>query len=257
VLTFALMSSPGGSSNARGAARHQVPTLGLLAAATRAPVTIPREASVREAETQMLADDYSQLPVMTGGRTVHGMISWKSIGRAQVAGKAGPNVVDCMDDEIRVLPISMSLIDAVSEIIRHEVVLVKDHDRKITGIVTTTDLSENLRDLTHAFLLIGNIERQVRRLVGDRFNVQELRAFVPSNRSVEGVEDLSLGETVRLLQVPGNWTRLRLKVDAAIVLERLERVRKTRNAVLHFRTDPIDAAALRNLHSTESFLASL
>ncbi len=243
-----------GEASAAGSPRlHSLPT------ATRAPVSVSREDSLRHAETQMLLNDYSQLPVMTGDRTVHGLISWKSIGKAHVVGTAGPRVVDCMDPEVRVLSGDMPLLRAVGEIIQHEIVLVQDRAKKIVGIVTTTDLSVQLRDLTDAFLLIGNIERQIRRLMGNRFDLDVLRSFVPrdSSRVVQGVEDLSFGEYLRLLQVPEHWSKLGLKVDSTVVLKRLEQVRTIRNAVMHFRSDSINGIDLDSLRLTEAFLASL
>src|SRR5262249_52875632 len=161
---------------------------------------------------------------------------WKSIGRAHVVGKAGPRVADCMDAEVQVLAADMPLLKAVNEIIEHEVVLVRDHSRKIVGTVTTTDLSVQLRDRTNAFLLVGNIERELRRLIGNRFAVEVLRSVVApeSGRVVNSVEDLSFGEYLRLLQVPEHWSRLGLKVEADVMLKRLEDVRKIRNAVMHF-----------------------
>ena len=66
-----------------------VPQLQVLPAAKRSPLTVSREDSLRYAEAQMLLNDYSQLPVMSGERTVDGLISWKSIGQAHVVGKAG------------------------------------------------------------------------------------------------------------------------------------------------------------------------
>jgi CBS domain-containing protein len=235
------------------------PQLQLLPSANRAPLTVSREDSLRHAETQMLLNDYSQLPVMTGERTVHGLISWKSIGKAHVIGKAGPTVADCMDPEVRVLAADMPLLKAVNEIIRHEIVLVQDQSRRIVGIVTTTDLSVQLRDLTNAFLLVGNIERELRRLIGNRFDVEVLRSFVSpeSGRIVNGVEDLSFGEYLRLLQAPEQWSRLGLKVEADVVLKRLEDVRKIRNAVMHFRSESATRLDLESLHLTETFLASL
>src|SRR5262245_28785570 len=193
------------------------PRLDLLPAATRSPLSVSREDTLRHAETQMLLNDYSQLPVMTGDRTTHGLISWKSIGRAHVVGKAGPRVADCMDADVQILPAGMPFLKAVAEIIRHEIVLVCDKQRRIIGLVTTTDLSEQLRDLTDAFLLVGNIERQIRRLIGNRLDLAVLRSMVPSDsgRTVDGVDDLSFGEYLRLLQVPEHWSKLALKVDAA------------------------------------------
>lgn len=235
------------------------PSLDLLPAASRRPLSVSREDTLRHAETQMLLNDYSQLPVMTGDRTVHGLISWKSIGRAHVVGKAGKRVVDCMEREVEILASDMALLAAVGEIIRHEVVLVRDPQRRIVGLVTTTDLSMQLRDLTDAFLLVGNIERQIRRLMGNRFDLDVLRSFVApdSGRTVHSVDDLSFGEYLRLLQVPEHWSKLALKVDAGVVLKRLEEVRRIRNAVMHFRSNAISGIDLDSLRLTEAFLASL
>ena len=135
----------------------------------------------------------------------------------------------------------------------------KIRTKKVVGIVTTTDLSVQLRDLTDAFLLMGNIERQIRRLMGNRFELDVLRSFVPrdSSRVVQGVEDLSFGEYLRLLQVPEHWSKLGLKVDSTVVLKRLEQVRTIRNAVMHFRADSINGIDLDSLRLTEAFLASL
>ena len=161
--------------------------------------------------------------------------------------------------EPQVLAANMPLLKAVGEIIRHEIVLVQDGSKKIVGIVTTTDLSMQLRDLTDAFLLVRNIEGQIRRLIGKRFKPEVLRAFVPpeTGRIVHGVEDLSFGEYLRLLQVPEHWSKLGLKVDAAVVLKRLEEVRTIRNAVMHFRSDSVSGIDLESLRLTEAFLGSL
>jgi hypothetical protein len=73
---------------------------------------------------------------LTGRRTVHGLIGWKSIGRAHVVRTAGPNVGDCMDREVHVLPTDMPLLTAVNEIIKYELVLVQDQSETNVGIVT-------------------------------------------------------------------------------------------------------------------------
>ncbi len=157
------------------------------------------------------------------------------------------------------LAADMPLLLAVGEIIRHEVVLVGDKQNGVTGLVTTTDLSIQLRDLTDAFLLVGNIEGHLRRLIGRRFEPEVLRSCLApdSKRTVTGVTDLSFGEYLRLLQAPDRWARLGLKVDADVVLARLEEVRRIRNAVMHFRAETVNGVDLERLHATEAFLAHL
>ena len=95
--------------------------------------------------------------------------------------------------------------------------------------------------------------------MGNRFDLDVLRSFVPrdSSRVVQGVEDLSFGDYLRLLQVPEHWSKLGLKVDSTVVLKRLEQVRTIRNAVMHFRSDSINGIGLDGLRLTEAFLASL
>jgi hypothetical protein len=42
----------------------------------------------------MLLHDYSQLPVLSGDRTVKGMVSWRSIGKAFAINRNGTEVRD-------------------------------------------------------------------------------------------------------------------------------------------------------------------
>jgi hypothetical protein len=164
-----------------------------------------------------------------------------------------------MEPEFRILSSRMPLLTAVAEIIKYEVVLVHDDTPSLTGIITTTDLSIQLRALTDAFLLVGNIERQLRRLLRDRFTLEQLRQVAnrrPEN-AVNSVDDLTFGEYVRLLQVAENWDRLNLKVDQRVVLQRLNLVRQIRNDVMHFRSTAADDVDIDQLHQTEQFLASL
>lgn len=95
------------------------PKLQALRTARRVPLAVSRNDSLRHAETQMLLEDHSQLAVTTGERTVHGLISWRSTGRAHVVGAAGQTVADCTDSHVRVLSAKMPLLPYVGEIIRY------------------------------------------------------------------------------------------------------------------------------------------
>jgi hypothetical protein len=53
-------------------------------------------------------------------------------------------------------------------------VLVRDETNKVVGIVTTSDLSLQFKQLTEPFLLLGEIENQVRRLMDGKFTRDEL-----------------------------------------------------------------------------------
>ena len=200
----------------------------------------------------MLRHDYSQLPVMSRGRNVRGLISWKSIGQKSVRSSRGTTVAVFMDHAVRKLDSSTPLIDAIGDVIRHEVVLVRDHRKLIVGIVTAADLSEQLLAMSQGFFLIGEIESGLRRLVQQRFSVEELRRVrsPDSTRQINSVKDLAMGEFGQLLARPDNWARLEVDLDRAEFIQCLERVRATRNAIMHFRVesdDSIDGSALREM----------
>ena len=78
----------------------------------------------------------------------------------------------------------------------HECVLVRDETRKLTGIVTTADLSLQFRDLGEPFLLLGQIESHVRNLIADKYHKAELiEACDPSDagRQIRGCLGFDIG----------------------------------------------------------------
>jgi CBS domain-containing protein len=234
-----------------------VPRLGNLAAASRAPVTVPRDAEIATAVTEMLMRDYSQLPVMNGDRQVLGMISWRTIGRASVSAPGAKHVRQCMDKDVRILATSVPLFTAINEIIAHDVVLVRDHTEKIVGIVTAADVSEEYRRLSESFLLIGEIENHIRRLIDSKFSVAELQAPKDPgdvDRKVQSAADLTFGEYVRLLENQAAWDKIELNLDRARVVGRLREVGRVRNDVMHFDPDGVSHEDIELLKNTAAFM---
>ncbi len=88
----------------------------------------------------MLQYDFSQLPVMQGDREVKGVITWKSIGRRKTFGLECERVGRCQEDA-RIVDSNRTLFDSIPIIVDHGYVLVRQSDKKITGIVTASDLS--------------------------------------------------------------------------------------------------------------------
>jgi hypothetical protein len=71
--------------------------IGRLRWANVIPTSVSPNHSVTEAITIMLANDFSQLPVMVGEREVKGVISWSSIGTRLALGIKCTEVRECMD----------------------------------------------------------------------------------------------------------------------------------------------------------------
>ena len=215
-------------------------------------VIVGPDAPLEQAVTLMLRHDYSQLPVMTNERDVRGVVSWDSIGPAMTLGQPSPQFVrECMRPHVEVKDTD-SLFQVINRIIESSYVLVRNEQRLITGILTTTDLSQQFQDLAEPFLLIGEIENHIRSLIDGRFTQPQLAAVRNENdpdRRIESVADLTLGEHIRLIENPDNWARLGLKADRSVFVRELDIVRQLRNDVMHFDSDRItdvERASLRN-----------
>ncbi len=230
-----------------------------LAAANNRPISVVPDATTLEAVTIMLANDFSQLPVMTNERDVKGIISWTSIGTRLALGKHGESARELMDGHHEIRSDS-SLFQAIPTIVQHQYVLVRGGDNRINGIVTATDLSQQFQQLTEPFLLLSEIENHIRRIIGDKFTIEELvsvRNPSDTERSVAGAADLTLGEYIRLLENNDRWKKLSLSIDRGTFLKQLDKVRKSRNDVMHFDPDGIPSEDLERLRDFTQFLQRL
>jgi hypothetical protein len=136
-------------------------------------------------------------------------------------------------------------------------VLVRGHDQKITGIVTASDLSLQFQQLAEPFLLLGEIENHVRRVISQRFTPSELESAkdpTDTKRIVTSVSDLTYGEYIKWLENPERWDKLNITVDRKTCLEKFESVRRIRNEVMHFDPDGIPEKDLMTLREFARFL---
>lgn len=223
-------------------------------------VTIGPDATVEQAATLMLRHDFSQLPVMTNERDVRGVVSWDSVGPAMTLGQPVPRFVrECMKPHVEVKTTD-SVFRVINQIIENSYVLVRDEQRLIAGILTTTDLSQQFLDRSEPFLLLGEIENHIRALVDGRFTQAELGAVRDQNdpgREIASVADLTLGEHMRLLENPNNWGRLGLRADRGLFIRELDTVRLLRNDVMHFDSDRITDVEKSSLRNFVQFIHQL
>ena len=242
-----------------GGLEDPVHRIGTLAAAHNKPMSVAPDEPLKVATTKMQINDFSQLPVMTGERTVKGIISWKSIGTSFSLGGPGAGVRDCMEESVEEISIDAPLYEAIGSIAKHGYLLVRGKDKAVTGIVTETDLSEQFMHLAGPFLLIGEIEGHLRQLIHGKFTVEEMRSTSESEgeRDISGSADLTFGGYCRLLQNPDYWERLNLAVDRGQFVEHLESVRKIRNDVMHFDPDGLSPEDERMLRGVARFLETL
>lgn len=225
------------------------PRLGTVFA-SRKPVTVSRNDRLTRAMTLMVNHDYSQLPVMSGSRTVDGLISWKTIGDAAILHRKNCELVeDCLEKEgFEILPDDCPLPKAIKTIADNDFVLVRDSANEIVGIVTHFDLAEQYHSLAEPFLLLYEIEMSLRQLIVladiPLEVLKKARDPRDSGRKVENVNDLSFGEYVRLLNAPENWQRIHLNLSRSAFMGEMRKIAKVRNEVMHFSTDPLEKEKL-------------
>lgn len=152
----------------------------------------------------MIPNDYSQLPVMNGPRNLLGAVGWESIARARMH-KPEATLRDAIVPVGEVY-LEDEVLRHVPEIIERGLVFVRQADRKVCGVVTTTDLSVAFQDLAEPFLLVGDVERLLRRIIVSTFDLPHLQAArdpKDTSRTIESVEDLTPSPYVAL---PGTST---------------------------------------------------
>lgn len=235
-----------------------VPRVRVLAAATSGVVHINPTAPLQDAVTKMLLNDFSQLPVINGRKFV-GVISWKSIGARMVLRAPHGLVKDCVEAAETISP-DAPLLSAVDRVAADDYAVVQQRDGTVVGIVTASDFSVQFKSIAEPFLLIGEIERGVRDILGSRFSVEELRDVLSRAGHAwrgEGVDDLTVGEYIRLLQHPPAWEKLGLALDRVGFCDGLERVRSIRNRVMHFDPNVGTEGEVRYLREFAEFLRKL
>lgn len=236
--------------------KDPVSRLALLPAANNVPVSINRDADIKEAVTLMLMHDYSQLPVMQNERVVDGMISLRSIVSSQAIGAKPEKVRDCLLKDIEIIPIDAPLFDAVKAVMAKEVVLVQAQDKKICGLVTIADIGQQFVSLSEPFLILEHIENHIRSLLKGKFTAEQLKEAIDPkdvDRKIQDVSDLSFGEYIRLLENPDRWKDLKIEIDRNTFTKRLDEVRRIRNDVMHFHPDGISDHDLETLRETSKF----
>jgi predicted transcriptional regulator len=253
-------ATDGGSVATEG--REVVLTIGLLEKANRAPLRVSRQDTVTKAITLMMQNDTAYLAVMSGDRTVDGILSWRTIGKAGAAKRAA-NTVEHYLATVRIVEIDTPLFDAVRDIVEAEVVLVRAKDRTICGLVSAQDIATQFVTLSEPFLFLEQIENHLRAILEKArlpsSAVKELVNPADADRieKVNGIDDLSFGETARAFGREEIWNKLHLLLDRPSFCIRLEEIRSIRNKVMHFHPDGISDEDREILRKTRQMLQAL
>lgn len=232
----------------------------LLNAANKEPVVVSRDANLKEAITRMMINNFSQLPVISGPKTIVGIITWQTIGCGLANGCNSDFVRDFVSKDFSIVDYDIPLLDAISIILKKDFVLVQKIDKSICGIVTLADISNQFLIVSEPFLLLEQIENHIRQILDKKFLVKELQDFCKiggEEKAIENIDDLNFGDYIRIIEKPDHWLRLNLSIDRAPFIQHLNKIREIRNDVMHFDPDGITNEQKENLEKMARFLAEL
>jgi restriction system protein len=206
-------------------------------------VSVSTDSSLLYARTIMIERQFSQLAVIDRNETLHGAISWESIGKAYVASEH-PELADAIAPAA-VVDHDAFLLDQIGVIYDKGFVFVRGPDRvRVTGIVTAADLTRQFGNLARPFMLIEEIEIRLRLRAREVYTLTELKDAVQKYRrgSITQAADFTLRDYCYLLRPEANWAKLAWNVDQDYFIDRLDKVVEIRNDLMHFTTDDVDPA---------------
>lgn len=236
----------------------------LLDEANEKPIFTNRDAKIEEATTLMQLHGYSQLPVSSNGNlqvnSIVGYISWKTIAIKNIHGQGGDIVKDYLEKDIRILPSETPILKALEDIHKHGFILVSNNQNQICGMITTTQMSSTYKTLTDKFLLIEQIERQVRAILNGKFTLDEINNIIKEEQGVQevnSIDELTFGQYLRIIERNENWEKLNLKYDKKIIIKELTAVKDLRNDIMHFDPTDITPEQVNELSDVSDFLNSV
>jgi restriction system protein len=247
ALQFAVPPMPG--NNSQGILSWRIGSLPL----PKKIATVTAQQSVQAAIELMVENDYSQLPVVDEYGRLKGVITWEEIAQAQF--KRRPRLVaDVTQRTVDTCRETDELLPLIDDIYKKGTtfLVVIDDENVVTGILTTADLSNELRNRAEPFIQLEEIERRLRRLVSV-LSVEDLRGIYPAgNKKAEKIEsaaDLSIGNYRYLIDDDSRWERLDWPYSRSDMVTRLKNVADYRNSMAHWDVDAPepDSAEAKNV----------
>lgn len=213
---------------------QQGQAVGNLPSALKGVTSVTSSASFEEAFTKMRLNGYSQLPVLDGPRNLRGAVTWESIARARHA-NAAAQFADAIVDA-HAVSYTDHLIDVLSDLERFGFVLVKDQTNQIAGIITVADVAAEYGATARPFLLIGDLDRQLRWVISEGLDLAEVIALCDPDgrRKLTVFDQLSYGDYQQVLSNQKQWDRLGGPLDRKSFTARLDELREIRNELMHF-----------------------
>lgn len=208
-------------------------------------VTVDYEATLQDAIKDMIENDFSQLPVKKDGKII-GVISFGSIVKTlyfikESIGFSKLRVKDFMaidppSNEDDLFKILNTLADK-------SYILIKTNTETKEEILTSYDALKYFREYSENFLVLNDIENNLRRIISAKYNQSEFKekaktVFDNGNQKRQrkppkAVEKMTFGNYIHFIKI--DWDQFRGFLGNETVFESLtDEARKIRNKICHF-----------------------
>jgi len=209
-------------------------------------VTVNFRDKTAHAINLMIENDFSQLPVKKDGKIV-GIISYSSIVRALLfLKKKNKSPIDPLRVKVEDLMekpcwtnCNLDLFDLLDKLATKSFIQIKMEDGT-DEIITSYDAIEYFRGHTESFLALNDIENCLRHIIQEKFDESSFKEKArivlayKKNRVPETVNDLDFGDYITFVSY--YWIEFsEFFGDRKIFVRYLEKARKIRNDICHFR----------------------
>ncbi|KAA9166917.1 CBS domain-containing protein [Amycolatopsis acidicola] len=213
--------------------------------------SVSPNSTLEEAITKMLLNDYSQLAVLNGPRTLRGAVTWRSIVQAMHQ-KSDASIADAIDSHVEVAKYDRDLFEVLPTLQQREFVFVLDESNEVKGIVTTSDVAQRYGEMATPFFQLGELDQTLRWILSRALDVPTVQPLC--GRPITSFDQLSFGDYQRILENRKVWRKLGWPLDRQPFITRLEKIRLIRNKVMHFHPDPVPEDAIDMLRNFNSVL---
>ena len=177
--------------------------------------------------------------MISGQRTLKGAVTWKSIARARHRNSdatLGDATVDAPQRSY-----DTELIDVLADLQSHDFVIVRGPEQNIAGIVTAADVVDAYGALATPFLLIGELDQILRRVLANNVDIEEVGTLCRRSvgQSIDSFAKLSMGDYETVLNDEAVWKSLGWPFDRKIFIKNLSELREVRNDIMHFNRDAV------------------
>jgi CBS domain-containing protein len=183
-------------------------------------LTIPPNTKVGAALKLMNERNFSQLPVVAGGKTVLGVFSFRSfaIGLLKIPKRARPDAlnldVEDFIEDLKYISIRGKLTDVLDEFELKDGVLVGSEE-KLQGIVTATDALKYFYRIASPYVMLCEIELAIRELIRQSVTQEELLNCIEKSlknhyETIKGkvpasLDEMTFSDYVMILRREDTW----------------------------------------------------